>query len=127
MTSTQKTARIAGALYLVIFIVYPLAAFIGKASIVVPGDAAATVKKYYGFHLLLLGYLVYKSDLFPSILGILLVFGGLGYLLQSFGVILVPQYDELLETVVLISGRSQRTGFYPISIDKGRKKPRSCG
>jgi hypothetical protein len=56
----------------------------------------------FGFHLLLLGYLVYKSGFLPRILGILLIIGGVGYLAQSYGHILVPQYDEILSTVVIV-------------------------
>jgi hypothetical protein len=56
----------------------------------------------FGFHLLLLGYLVYKSGFLPSILGILLIIGAVGYLAQSYGHILVPQYDDILSTVVLV-------------------------
>ncbi len=56
----------------------------------------------FGFHLLLLGYLVYKSGFMPKILGILLIIGGVGYLAQSYGHILVPQYDEILSTVVIV-------------------------
>lgn len=56
----------------------------------------------FGFHLLLLGYLVYRSGFWPRLLGILLVVGGGGYLLQSYGHILAPQLDEILSTVVII-------------------------
>ncbi len=56
----------------------------------------------FGFHLLLLGYLVYKSGFWPRILGILLLVAAVGYLAQSWGHILVPQYDELLARVVVI-------------------------
>lgn len=56
----------------------------------------------FGFHLLLLGYLVYKSGFWPRFLGILLLLGSLGYLAQSYGHILAPQYDDLLSTVVLV-------------------------
>jgi hypothetical protein len=56
----------------------------------------------FGFHLLLLGYLVYKSGFMPRILGILLIIGGVGYLAQSYGHILAPQYNEILSTVVIV-------------------------
>ena len=56
----------------------------------------------FGFHLLLLGYLVYQSRFIPKILGILLIIGGIGYLAQSYGHILVPQHDETLATVVIV-------------------------
>jgi hypothetical protein len=56
----------------------------------------------FGFHLLLLGYLVYKSGFWPKILGILLVIGSVGYLAQSYGHLLAPQYDGILSTVVIV-------------------------
>ena len=56
----------------------------------------------FGLHLLLLGYLVYKAGYFPRILGILLMLASIGYLLQSYGAFVLPQYDELLSTVVLV-------------------------
>ena len=49
----------------------------------------------FGFHLLLFGSLIYLSGFWPRILGVLLLRAGLGYLL-------VPQYQELLATVVVI-------------------------
>lgn len=56
----------------------------------------------FGFHLLLLGYLVFKSGFMPKILGILLIIGAFGYLAQSYGHILMPQYDNILSTVVIV-------------------------
>lgn len=56
----------------------------------------------FGFHLLLLGYLVYRSGFWPRVLGILLLIASLGYLVQSYGHLLAPQYDELLATVVVL-------------------------
>lgn len=205
MKSVQKTARLAGVLYLIIFIVYPLSAFIGKASILVPGDPAATVENikasesmfrigiageaviflveivlagifyqflrpvnpalslaaafsrlaeaiiqavnllpsilalllvsgagylaafesaqintlvrllmdsfdfmifvwgfFFGLHLLLLGYLIYQSGYFPKFLGILVVLASFGYLLQSFGAFVTPQFNQFLANLVLV-------------------------
>ena len=204
-TSPNVYARIVGALYLLIFFVGPFAFFMGRTSVVVPGDPAATVDNLmaaesmfrlgmvaetiivfveivvsallyvlfrsvsrplslaaafarfaqavlqavnlftavpallllggagyltvfepnqlnalvllfldanafmiiiwgliFGFHLLLLGYLVYRSGFLPRILGILLIIGAIGYLTQSYGHILVPQYDDILSTVVIV-------------------------
>lgn len=56
----------------------------------------------FGFHLLLLGYLAYRSGFWPRLLGVLLFVGGVGYLLQSYGHLLAPQLDELLATVVIV-------------------------
>ena len=223
-TPPRKLARIAGVLYLVIFIVYPLASFVGKAGIVVSGDAMATVNNitksetlfrlgiageaviflveiiiagifyqllkpvntaislasaisraaeaivqavnllpsimalilisgagyltvftpgqlnalsmlfmeafdymiivwgfFFGLHLLLLGWLVYKSSYFPRILGMLLMVGSLGYLLQSFGMFLAPQLDTLLANIVLILATPAELAFALYLLIKGVK------
>ncbi|MEV0261137.1 DUF4386 domain-containing protein [Streptomyces sp. NPDC050617] len=46
----------------------------------------------FGFHLLALGYLAYRSGYVPRILGVLLVIAGLGYLTDSFGALLSADY-----------------------------------
>lgn len=46
----------------------------------------------FGLHLLGLGYLLFKSAHFPRFLGVLVVVAGCGYLADSFGTILVPDY-----------------------------------
>lgn len=74
-------------------------------------DALLAVNRYYsgltitrlfwGAWLLPLGYLVLKSGLLPRVLGGLLVLGGLGYIVDVFGELLVRGYaDSLLPTVV---------------------------
>jgi hypothetical protein len=205
MTSPKKIARIAGVLYLAIFFLGPFAFFLGRTSIVVPGNPAATIDNLmasesmfrlgivaetaiilieivvsailyvllrpvsrplslaaafarfaqsvlqavnlltavpalallggtgyltvfapdqlnalvllfldvnafmiiiwgliFGFHLVLLGYLVHRSRFFPRILGVLLIIGAVGYLAQSYGHILAPQFDDVLSTVVIV-------------------------
>ena len=57
---------------------------------------------FFGLHTLLLGYLVYKSSYFPRFLGILMVLASFGYLVDSFGNFLLPQYDALYATVVVV-------------------------
>ena len=47
----------------------------------------------FGLHLLVLGYLVFKSTYIPSILGILVAIASLGYLVDSFGGFLSKSYD----------------------------------
>jgi hypothetical protein len=42
----------------------------------------------FGLHLLLLGYLAYRSGYIPRVLGALLVISGLGYATDSFGAVL---------------------------------------
>jgi hypothetical protein len=47
----------------------------------------------FAVHLLLIGYLAYRSGFIPTVIGILLVVAGLGYLTDGFGVVLVPSYS----------------------------------
>jgi hypothetical protein len=205
MNPIKKTARIAGVLYLAIFVIYPLATSV-RAMLVVPGDAAATAQNvaaneslfrwgmagestiflieivlaallyillrpvsvsmslaaafarasegvvmaasnlftsiltlavvgsagylaafeaeqqqalallfqsandyviliwglFFALHLVLLGWLVYRSGFFPKIAGVLLVLAGIGYFAQSFGTIVAPNLSEVLSTVVLV-------------------------
>jgi len=55
---------------------------------------------FFGLHLFVLGYLIFKSGYFPRILGILMVVGALGYLTDAYGNILYPNYDETFGWVV---------------------------
>lgn len=54
---------------------------------------------FFGLHCLVLGYLLYKSKYFPQVvgmvLGVLLVFGGVGYLLDSLGSYLLPNHQTM--------------------------------
>jgi hypothetical protein len=58
---------------------------------------------FFSLHLFFLGYLVYKSGYIPRILGIVLVITSVCYLIQSWGNILLPKYDELFAWVGFIS------------------------
>ncbi|MFB0533833.1 MAG: DUF4386 domain-containing protein [Anaerolineae bacterium] len=58
---------------------------------------------FFGLHLLVLGYLVYKSGYIPRIVGVLLVFASLCYLIQTFGNILLPKYEEIFATIGFLS------------------------
>jgi hypothetical protein len=54
---------------------------------------------FFGLHLLVFGYLVYRSGYFPKFLGILLLIVSLCYLTQSFGNMLFPQYKALFTSI----------------------------
>jgi hypothetical protein len=49
----------------------------------------------WGFYLLPLGYLVFKSGYFPGILGVLLMLASLGDLIQFFQIFLFPAYEVI--------------------------------
>jgi hypothetical protein len=59
---------------------------------------------FWGLWLLPLGYLVFRSSFLPRILGILLIIGGFGYLIDSFGTFLFPNYRL---SIVLFTGLSE--------------------
>lgn len=44
----------------------------------------------FGLHLLVIGYLAYRSGYLPRLLGVLVVLAGLGYLVDSLAAVLVP-------------------------------------
>jgi len=48
---------------------------------------------FFGFHLLILGYLVFNSGYFPKFLGILVSIASSGYIIDSFGKFLSPNYS----------------------------------
>ncbi len=51
---------------------------------------------FWGLWLMPFGYLVYKSEFLPKVLGVFLVVGGIGYLIQFFGGFLIPNYYETI-------------------------------
>lgn len=57
---------------------------------------------FFSVSLFLLGYLLIKSELFPSILGVLLAIAGFFYVLDSFGIFLLPQYQSLFATAIIV-------------------------
>lgn len=55
---------------------------------------------FFGIHLALLGYLVFKSDYIPGILGVLLIVAGLSYLIDYLAIILFPSFDVAISQVL---------------------------
>ncbi len=58
---------------------------------------------FFGVHLLILGYLIVKSELFPTVLGWLLGIAAFGYLVESFGSFLVPAHADIYTMIVTIT------------------------
>nr|MBN2278745.1 DUF4386 domain-containing protein [candidate division Zixibacteria bacterium] len=56
---------------------------------------------FFGFHCLILGYLIIKSDYIPGVLGILMIAASFGYLIDSFANILLSGYADY-KTIFLI-------------------------
>jgi uncharacterized membrane protein len=82
---------------------------------------------FFGFHLIVLGYLLYRSELFPAILGGLIVLAALGYLIESFTFFLVPEYEPIASTIVLVTAVVGEMVLALYLVVRGVKKGRPAG
>src|SRR5947208_11436441 len=57
---------------------------------------------FFGLWLVPLGYLAYKSGLFPKALGVLLIVGGAYYLLDLLAQFLIPDFGQNIHAFVVI-------------------------
>jgi len=57
------------------------------------GNGVQLIQVFWGLWLFPFGYLAFKSGYIPKVLGISLMFGCIGYLINSFGFILNPSID----------------------------------
>src|SRR5258707_123074 len=97
--SPQKNARIAGLLYLVNIITGIFALMYVPGKLIVATDAAKTFKNITEsetlFRLGILDYLVYKSGFLPKFLGIFLIAGCFGYLIDFTCNFLFTGYNKM--------------------------------
>lgn len=56
---------------------------------------------FFGAHCLALGWLLWRAALFPSVLGVLMVLAGLGYLVGSLTLFLAPAHVDAVAPVYL--------------------------
>jgi hypothetical protein len=57
---------------------------------------------FFGFECLVDGYLIFKSTYLPKTLGIMIQIAGVCYLINSFALILVPEFANLLFPAILV-------------------------
>jgi hypothetical protein len=57
---------------------------------------------FFGLWLVPLGYLAYKSAMFPKVLGVLLIAGGACYLVGTLAALLIPSSGQKINTVITI-------------------------
>ena len=70
----------------------------------VHAQASNIVLVAFGFHVILLGYLIYRSTFLPRFLGVWLAFAGVCYLVNSFANFLAPSFAAHLSPYILIPG-----------------------
>jgi len=79
---------------------------------------------FFAVSLVLLGYLVYKSELFPGILGIMLAIAGAFYALDSFGIFLMPQHQALIANIMIAPAIIAELSFTLWLLIKGVRTPK---
>jgi len=80
---------------------------------------------FFGLWLLPLGWLAYKSGMFPRPLGVLLMVGCFAYLADMLGLFLVPDIGEALSTFVLAPAVVAEIWMVGYLLAKGVKTPHS--
>lgn len=80
---------------------------------------------FFAVSLFLLGYLVYKSELFPGIMGIMLAIAGASYVLDSFGIFLMPQYQALFANIMIAPAIIAELSFTLWLLIKGIRTPKA--
>jgi uncharacterized protein DUF4386 len=58
---------------------------------------------FFGFACLLYGYLLFRSDYFPRVLGVLMALAGLSYLTDSFTLLLAPAYAGTIFPILVLA------------------------
>ena len=80
---------------------------------------------FFGIHLALLGYLLLRSELFPRVLGILLVAAAVGYLTESFTFFVLPAYEAVGTLLVVVTASIGELSFCLWLLVKGVRDPGS--
>jgi len=57
---------------------------------------------FFGFHCVVLGYLLFRSTFLPRILGLLLAIGGLGYMVNIFANVIPPAMRSHLFPYIML-------------------------
>lgn len=80
---------------------------------------------FFGVHLLLLGWLIFRAINFPKIIGLFLLVAGAGYLIDSGARLFLPSYDQfkdIFEMMVVIPGVVGEFSLTLWLLIKGAKK-----
>jgi hypothetical protein len=78
---------------------------------------------FFGLWLMPLGYLAYKSGMFPKVLGVLLIVGGACYLVDTLALFLVPNFSKSISTAIVIPSTIAEISMVVYLLVKGVKSP----
>jgi hypothetical protein len=73
---------------------------------------------FFGIHCILLGILIYKSNVFPKFFGGLLLGSGAGYLLETFGNFNFPGYEFYTAIIVGVAAALGEVGITVYMLSK---------
>jgi hypothetical protein len=79
---------------------------------------------FFGFGLLVLGYLIFRSGYFPKLLGVLMAIAGFGYLINSFARLVAPPVADALFPWTLLPGFVAELAFCLWLLVKGVNMPK---
>lgn len=80
---------------------------------------------FFALHCLVLGILICKSEIFPKVLGILLSFAFLSYLVDSFAKFLIADYDTANYPFIMLPALIAEVSLCLWLLIKGTKNPTS--
>ena len=78
---------------------------------------------FFGLWLVPLGYLAYKSGMFPRVLGIVLVVGGIGYLFDTLATFVAPELTVIIHPVAAMLGLVAEVSLLVYLLVKGVRDP----
>jgi hypothetical protein len=79
---------------------------------------------FFGLWLVPLGYLTFKSGMFPKGLGIVLVIGGIGYLFDTLAAFVAPELTAIIHPVAALLGIVAEVSLLGYLLVKGVRSPR---
>ena len=78
---------------------------------------------FFGLWLVPLGYLAFKSGMFPKVLGIVLVVGGIGYLFDTLAAFVAPELTPIILPVAALLGIVAEVSLLAYLLVKGVRDP----
>jgi hypothetical protein len=78
---------------------------------------------FFGLWLVPLGYLAFKSNMFPKALGIVLVVGGVGYLFDTLAAFVAPELTATIHPLAALLGIVAEVSLLAYLLVKGVRSP----